>query len=129
MNAVLLDTHAWAWSPISADYLSEAAIGAISEADSILVSPVSFFEIGQKVRIGKWPAMAPWVDQLNDVLERQNGGVLELGPEICLCAALMDWSHRDRFDRLLAATALSASIPLVSADGIFDTLPDLTRIW
>lgn len=129
MNAVLLDTHAWAWSLISADYLSEAAIEAISEADDILVSPVSFFEIGQKVRIGKWPAMEPMVDQLIDLLEQQGGSVVEFGPEICLRAALMDWNHRDPFDRLLAATALSASIPLVSADGIFDTLPNLSRIW
>lgn len=129
MNAVLLDTHAWAWSLIGADPLSKAAIDAISDADSILVSPISFFEIGQKVRIGKWPAMAPLVDRLSSLLEQQGGRLAELNQNICLQAALMTWVHRDPFDRLLAATALDASVPLISADGIFDSVPGLRRIW
>jgi PIN domain nuclease of toxin-antitoxin system len=129
MNAVLLDTHAWAWSLIGSNYLSEPALEALSHADKIFVSPISFFEIGQKVRIGKWPAMEPFVGQMKDLLERQGGSLAELDAEICLRGALMAWDHRDPFDRLLAATALQASVPLMSADQTFDQLTDLTRIW
>ena len=39
----------------------------------------------------------------------------------------MDWSHRDPFDRLLAATALRRNLPIVSADAVFDGV--VTRVW
>lgn len=34
----------------------------------------------------------------------------------------MDWTHRDPFDRMLAATSLLTGIALVSADVVFDQL-------
>ncbi|WP_105402940.1 type II toxin-antitoxin system VapC family toxin [Neorhizobium sp. T7_12] len=129
MSAILLDTHAWAWSLTGDERLSEKAGAAILDADSVFVSPISFFEIGQKVRIGKWPQMAPYVDDLPALLEKQGGRAAALTSQICLHAAVMPWEHRDPFDRLLAAGALQASIPLLSADEIFDTVPGLTRLW
>lgn len=129
MSAILLDTHAWAWSLTGDERLSEKAVAAILDADSVLVSPISFFEIGQKVRIGKWPQMAPYVDDLPALLEEQGGRAAALTPAICLQGATMTWEHRDPFDRLLAASALQASMPIISADEIFDTLPGLTRLW
>ena len=53
MTAVLLDTHAWAWSLAGDDRLSKPALAAIEAADTVLVSPITFFEIAQKVRLGK----------------------------------------------------------------------------
>jgi len=129
LTAILLDTHAWAWSLTGDPRLSEGATSAILEAGSVLVSPISFFEIGQKVRLGKWPQMAPHVDDLPALLEEQGGRVATLAPQICLRGAMMLWDHRDPFDRLLAASALHYSVPLVSADEIFDTLPGLSRLW
>jgi PIN domain nuclease of toxin-antitoxin system len=40
----------------------------------------------------------------------------------------MNWSHRDPFDRMIAATALSGGDILISADTTFDSLP-LRRVW
>lgn len=34
------------------------------ETQTILVSAISFFEIAQKVRLGKWSEMAAYVDRL-----------------------------------------------------------------
>jgi PIN domain nuclease of toxin-antitoxin system len=36
-------------------------------------------------------------------------------------------THRDPFDRLLAATAMHYNLPLVSADVVFDGI--VTRLW
>ncbi len=127
MKAVLLDTHAWAWSLAGDDRLSLGALNAIAGADAVLVSPISFHEIGQKVRLGKWPEMEPFVARLPALVETQGGRMAELDGPICLNAATMDWSHRDPFDRLLAATALHRDLPIISADGIFDTV--VTRVW
>lgn len=127
MRAVLLDTHAWAWSLTGDGRLSAKAREAIEQTQAVLVSPITFFEIGQKVRLGKWPEMEPFLNRLTSLLEEQGGGVAELDPTICLQAATMPWPHRDPFDRLLAATALHNSLPLVSADIVFDGI--VSRLW
>ena len=127
MTAILLDTHAWAWSLARDPRLSPPALAAIDAADTVLVSPISFFEIAQKVRLGKWPEMVPFVDRLPGLLDAQGGVVANLGAAVCLMAGTMDWSHRDPFDRLLAATARHDAMPFVSADTMFDGV--VTRIW
>ena len=127
MTAVLLDTHAWAWSLSGDGRLSGPAADAIEAADTILVSPISFFEIARKVRLGKWPGMAPFVDRLPMLLTEQGGTVADLGPAICTHAGTMAWAHRDPFDRLLAATAKHYGLPLISADTVFDGI--VQRRW
>lgn len=129
MRAVLLDTHAWVWSFANPEHLSTDALGAINAADTVYVSPISFFEIGQKVRIGKWPEMDSHVSGLGDILEAQGGVPAPFTPEICLRAALRDWSHRDPFDRLLAASATTLSLPLVTRDAAFSGWDGLHTIW
>jgi PIN domain nuclease of toxin-antitoxin system len=127
MTAVLLDTHTWAWSLGGDDRLSKPALAAIGAADTVLVSPITFFEIAQKVRIGKWPEMEPFIGQLTALLAEQGGSVASLDPAICVAAGMMAWTHRDPFDRLLAATAAHYNLPLVSADSAFDGV--VTRLW
>lgn len=127
MKAVLLDTHVWAWSLTENQRLSAKARATIAQAQTVSLSPISFFEIGQKVRLGKWPAMEPFVSRLIGILEEQGGSVVELTPAICLQAATMDWPHRDPFDRLLAASAVHRGLPLISADSVFDGI--VTRVW
>ncbi len=133
MAAVLLDTHAWAWSLTADARLSATATGAINAAEAVYVSPISFFEIAQKVRIGKWPGMEPHVADLPGLLTQQGGLVATLTPEICVLGASMDWAHRDPFDRLIAATAISTERTLISADTVFDQLApeagQVKRIW
>ncbi|MBU6320241.1 MAG: type II toxin-antitoxin system VapC family toxin [Alphaproteobacteria bacterium] len=127
MTAVLLDTHAWTWSLSSGSRLSSAALAGIAGAEVVLVSPISFFEISQKVRLGKWPEMVPFVGRLDAILSEQGGVPAAFTPEICLRAGMIDWDHRDPFDRLILATAQLMNVSLISADTVFDGR--VTRIW
>ena len=133
MAAVLLDTHTWAWTLVDSGRLSATARHALETAEVVYVSPVSLFEIGQKVQVGKWPQMAPVVDELPDQLARQGVLSAPLDARICLRAGTMTWDHRDPFDRLLAATSLETDVPLVSADAAFDVLAASgalrARVW
>ena len=99
----------------------------MAAARTVLVSAISFFEIAQKARLGKWPQMAPYLDRLPALLASQRGVETSLEAGDCLMAGTMDWPHRDPFDRLLAASALRRRIPIVSADAVFDGV--LARIW
>lgn len=129
MSAILLNTHAWIWSLTGDGRLPAPALAAITAAEAVYVSAVTFFEVGQKVRIGKWPEMEPWVERLPALLEEQGGHAALLTPEICLRAALMDWEHRDPFDRLIAATAAVMTLPILSADAVFDQVSGVSRLW
>jgi PIN domain nuclease of toxin-antitoxin system len=127
LSDLLLDTHAWAWSLSDDPRLADATRARIGEASTVLVSPISFYEIAQKVRLGKWPQMAPLVHSLPSLLVDQGGKVARLEPEIGLRAGALEWTHRDPFDRLLAATALYLKIPIVSLDSVFDGI--VARVW
>lgn len=133
MRHVLLDTHAWAWTLTGDSRLSASASRAIENADSVAVSVVSLFEIGQKIRLGKWPEMAPFVNRLIPMAREQGGRLLALTAEASLLASSLNWAHRDPFDRFLGATAIMEGLSLVSADLCFDSLsgqPGWTnRIW
>ena len=127
LSGVLLDTHIWAWSLVSPKSLSEDATSAIVSAQSVCVSAISLFEIAQKVRLGKWDAMAPYVDRLIDLAEEQNVSLLPVTAAISIAAATFEWPHRDPFDRLICATAMIEDLTLISADGSFDA-PEIASV-
>ncbi|MBM9593899.1 type II toxin-antitoxin system VapC family toxin [Roseitranquillus sediminis] len=129
MATLLLDTHAWVWSFADEGRLSPRARREIEGADAVCVSPISFFEIGQKVRIGRWPAMEPHAARLPGILREQGGTLAPLSPEICLHASLRDWDHRDPFDRLIASTAELLDMVLLSRDPVFGALAEVRARW
>lgn len=125
----LLDTHIWAWTLTLDPVLSPKARAAIDGAPALFLSPASFYEIGQKARLGKWPLMKPFVGSLPDYASAAGLTVAPLTAEVAVLAGSLDWPHRDPFDRLLAATALVNGWALISADTAFDSLTGLRRIW
>ena len=120
LTGVLLDTHAWAWSLTGDSRLTASAVRHIDKASAVYVSPISLFEIGQKVRLGKWREMEAFIERLPMLLDEQGGRIATLTPAVALQAARMDWSHRDPFDRIIAATADHYDLLLISADVVFD---------
>jgi PIN domain nuclease of toxin-antitoxin system len=133
MKHILLDTHAWAWSMTGDTRLSAGAVTAMQQAEAVFISTISLFEIGQKVRFGKWPEMIPFLDKLIALAGEQGGWFVELSPEASLLAATLAWEHRDPFDRIIGATAITRGLALVSADTVFDGLANVPkwpgRVW
>ena len=125
----LLDTHVWAWSLIGDPFVSAIARKRMDEAETLILSSVSFYEISHKVRLGKWPQMAPHATRLVSLAQQQSLFIAPVTAELALLAGLLDWSHRDPFDRMLAATALEYDLDLISADMAFDEVSGLRRIW
>ncbi|MES2432525.1 MAG: PIN domain-containing protein [Pseudomonadota bacterium] len=73
--------------------------------------------------------MEPMVAVLLETLTAQRAVLAPFSAEIAQEAGLLDWPHRDPFDRILAATALMGSMDFISADPAFDAVPGLRRIW
>jgi len=82
--------------------LGSGAIEATTGADAVLVSPISVYEVMRKARLGEWPEIVPHIGEL--VAEGQTISAT-LSRAVAARARVIDWLHRDPFDRLIAATA------------------------
>lgn len=133
MTAALLDTHSWVWTFSGEARLMARVARLAADVDRVYVSPISIFEIGQKVRIGKWPEMEPFLDQLPASVNDRGGKFAALTPDASLLAATLVWDQRDPFDRFIAATAIEHGLALISADEHFDRLEGqkgwIGRLW
>ena len=130
MSAVLLDTHAWIQSLMAPARLGSRAKEAITGVDAVFVSRNSVYEVMRKAHLGEWPEIVPHIGDLG--AEGQTISAT-LTRAVAARAGVIDWRHRDPFDRLIAATAIELGHPLVSKDEDFDALVGtpgwIRRIW
>ena len=125
---MLLDTGPLAMVIIGSARLTNTAKDAILSADRVTVSAISLYEIGQKVRLGKWPEMEQFVSELERLTLERGVEILPLTGSASLRASLLEWSHRDPFDRMIAAVALQEGVAVVSPDAAFDGI-GVSRVW
>jgi PIN domain nuclease of toxin-antitoxin system len=125
---VLLDTHALIWWAEDRDRLSRAAKQVIQDREtSVLISAASAWELAIKLRIGKFKSRE-FVNALPVEIYREGFAELPISIEHALKAGSLSGSHKDPFDRMLAAQAEIEDAALVSNDEIFDRF-SVRRIW
>ncbi|MBK6723037.1 MAG: type II toxin-antitoxin system VapC family toxin [Acidobacteria bacterium] len=126
---LLLDTHTLLWFIGGEAELSQAARTLIEDPENKkFVSIVSIWEIAIKVSIGKI-SLATAFDSLFPHQLDING--FELLPVLIEHTSLvtnLPFHHRDPFDRLLIAQAISESMSLVSIDDHLDSY-GVNRLW
>lgn len=116
---LLLDTHALLWWWGADARLSKRATKAMAdEANSVLVSAASAWEIATKFRIGKLPGAQTAIDQFEMLLVADGFEHLAINARHALRAGSFDVNHRDPFDRMLAAQALAEGATLVTDDAV-----------
>lgn len=129
-RAVLLDTHAFFWAVASPDALGPDAREVIEDpTTSLLVSAATAWELATKVRLGKFPAAEQIIDRFDTVMTALRAEPLSISPSHALRAGRLRWHHRDPFDRMIAAQAMSVPMPLVSRDRAFADVRGLDVIW
>ncbi|MFN8083098.1 MAG: type II toxin-antitoxin system VapC family toxin [Dermatophilaceae bacterium] len=112
---LLLDTHVVLWQLSGERELSQSAVAAIAAADDLLFSVVSFAEIGIKAAVGKLVVPQDLQAKITDAGVRS----LALAAAHGLAVAQLPTHHRDPFDRLLIAQAMTEGLTLVTADPNF----------
>lgn len=115
---ILLDTHVLVWLDEANPRLGATAIKIIDEAfqsGTVMVSAISFWEVGMLVRKGRIQMNMDLSVWRNDFLEQ---AVIEapVSGDIGIRAANLENFHGDPADRLIAATALHHSAKLLTAD-------------
>lgn len=114
---LLLDTHTLLWWWKDDRRLSRRAAAAIAdEANTVLVSAASAWEIAIKHRIGKLPGAESAVTQFNELISADGFDHLAVTWQHALAAGGFASDHRDPFDRMLAAQAIIERAQLVTDD-------------
>ena len=126
---LLLDTHALLWWLAGSERLSLYAREAIaSEANEKLVSAASAWEIATKHRLGKLTLADEFVDDISAAIQGEGFRELTITVNDAARAGSLPGSHRDPFDRMLIAQAMSRDLTLISIESLFDEY-GVRRLW
>ena len=118
-DAILLDTCALLWLGIGSDSLSLTARQSIEETETVLVSPVSLWEISNKYRQGKLKLSLPPREWFARVCEKYRLTMLPLTNETMFLAGEMEEFHKDPADRMIIAAARLINVAVVTSDRNF----------
>jgi PIN domain nuclease of toxin-antitoxin system len=126
---LLLDTHALIWWLAGDPLLPATAKDAVLDPNNeVFVSAASAWEIATKFRIGKLPHAGALTVNIRGALTSQGFLELPITVEHGQAAGSLPGPHRDPFDRMLIAQAMSADLVLVSNEVIFDHY-GIRRLW
>lgn len=110
---VLLDTHILLWALSDDPRLSIKARKLIENAAEIYVSAATFWEMAIKVGLGK---LKVDLDEIREYCLESGFIELPITSEHAIAVKDLEHHHKDPFDRLIAATAISEPMKLMTAD-------------
>ena len=121
---LLLDTHTFIWWTISAARLSSQALSLLQDRQNgLFLSLASLWEMQLKIQLGKLHFNSP-LSQIVEEQQRINGlRLLAITPQHIYALGQLPFHHKDPFDRLLIAQAVTETLPLVSADPALAAYP------
>jgi PIN domain nuclease of toxin-antitoxin system len=125
---VVLDTSALIYWTLDPGRLSSTAHGAIENADRLVVSAISIWEIGIKAKRGRLDihiSIEKYADRLEQLDKLE---ILPVDVKTWLENLSLEWEHRDPADRTIVATARLLNSPLVTSDEII-TRFYIDTIW
>lgn len=126
----LLDTHTFLWAVRGSPNLSDTAGKTIEDMNvRIFVSAVSAYEIMNKHRIGKLPEFDDIAKNYFNFVEKLGIDSLPISEQHAHFAGKFEWTHRDPFDRLLAAQAFTDNLTLITNDPVFGELSWIRVLW
>ncbi len=126
---LLLDTHALIWWFAGSDRLPPPARRAIEdEENNVLISAASAWEIITKHRLGKLPEAERLALDITGTIASQDFKELPITVDDAVRAGSLLGIHRDPFDRMLIAQALSRNLVLISSESLFDRY-GVRRLW
>ena len=126
---VLLDTHAFLWLVTGDDRLSETARKTFLNQENILFfSAASYWEICIKMSLGKISLKTGWFQTIQNEMEINAIQWLPIEMTHCAKVIKLPFHHRDPFDRMLVAQAITEKMQLLSRDSRLSAY-SIKRIW
>lgn len=125
----LLDTHTFIWFVTDSPQLSTTAKLLIEdEYNEKWLSVASVWEMAIKSSLGKLSFNLPLLTFVEQQIQENSIDLLSIQMPHLAIVATLPLHHRDPFDRLLIAQAITEGIPIISADVAFDAY-SIRRLW
>ncbi len=125
---LLLDTHAFIWFLNGDTQLPASTKDLISDnSNRCLLSIASIWEIAIKSSLNKLELQGDF-NQIAEFIDDNDIEVLPVTFEHIQRLLRQEFHHRDPFDRMIIAQALTENIPIATKDGIFEKY-GVTIIW
>lgn len=121
---LLLDTHIFLWSDDEPERIAPSLLAALAdEASELALSIASIWEIQIKKQTGKLTLRLPLRDLITEY--QQANGLQLLSIEFSHILALdgLPPHHKDPFDRVIIAQAITEDMTVVTADPKFSAYP------
>ncbi|MEU8044005.1 type II toxin-antitoxin system VapC family toxin [Micromonospora echinofusca] len=109
---LLLDTHVALWAITGDATLGEDFLDRLRHDPDIFLSPVSLWEITIKQTTGKLVGPADLAERVRDMGFRE----LPVTHAQAITAGRLPFHHRDPFDRMLVAQAVTDGLTLATRD-------------
>lgn len=122
---ILLDTHLFIWWLKDDAQLSKTARNLIINADIVYISSVSIWEAAIKIQLRKLRAN---IDELVGAIESEGFTELPLLAKQAAIVSDLPEIHRDPFDRMLVAQAISEPLRFLTSDRILKKYSELVEI-
>ena len=130
---ILLDTHTFIWFIEGSSELSTAARKKIEDVkNTSFLSVASLWEMSIKFNLGKLTVKNSPFNTLIDDINENGIQILNINFNHLIENVNLDSHHRDPFDRLIIAQAISENMNIIGRDIIFDSyLKDkkVKRVW
>lgn len=125
----LLDAHTLIWALDDPSRLGRRAIAVLEDtAHELTISIGTIWELSIKTGLGKLSLSLPYRQWMERALADLGLAVSPITLDFAERQMALPSHHRDPFDRLLVAQCLVESIPIVSADSVFERY-GITRVW
>jgi len=115
---IVLDTCALIFWTLDPDRLSSAAREAIDATKRKIISSISIWEIGLKVKREKLVLPLSVEDYVDNLKKVEGVEIFPVDEKTWLKNLQLDWPHRDPADRTIVTTATLLSCPLITSDGV-----------
>jgi PIN domain nuclease of toxin-antitoxin system len=125
---LLLDTHTFLWFVNDSPELSQTAINLLESEHELLVSIASLWEIAIKVNLKKLTLATDYQQFIPQQLALNQIEILPINLNHLSVYTNLSLYHRDPFDRLIIAQAMSEKLSIISIDKKFD-LYEINRQW
>jgi PIN domain nuclease of toxin-antitoxin system len=114
---LLLDTHAAIWTLVKPSLIPQSIAQKIDEdPDDVYISSVTIFEIATKFKLNRSDSPPFNGAEALRFFEEMHFQFLPATPQHAAMVDGLELFHRDPFDRLLIAQAISEPMYLVSSD-------------
>jgi len=115
---IFLDTCALLYNAFEKRQLSFTAAQKIEESDGFLISSISIWEIGIKIKKGKLNIPIPLEEFISKLHQVHHFYILPIDEKIWMDSLNLDWDHRDPADRVIVASAGANHMELITSDRI-----------